>query len=365
MKVKYVDLGKIYQDYKEEIIKKFDEISRQGMFVFSNELESFEKQFASYCGTKYAIGVGNGTDALFLVLKALGIKQGDEVITTPNSFIATAGAIAATGATPVFVDVSEDYNINPELIESAITEKTKAIMPVHLTGRLADMDSINKIAKKHNLFVIEDAAQAIGASLNNKKAGSFGDAGCFSLHPLKNLYVHGDGGVITTNSTELYEKLLKLRNHGLKNRDECEFFGYNSRLGAINAAIASIKLSGLDTLNNKKRQIALKYIKSLKSYVKTPSERENEKQVYQVFVISTEKRNELQKFLIENEIETKIHYPIPIHLQEAASHLGYKEGDFPAAEKQSKQILSLPIHPHLKDEEVDFVILKIKEFFNK
>ena len=229
IKVKFVDLGAQYKNLRDEIIKKFDEISGVGDYILSSEVKKFEGNIASYCQTKHALGVGNCTDALFLSLKALEIGAGDEVITAPNSFIATAGAIAAAGAKPAFVDVQDDFNINTDIIEEKITNKAKAIMPVHLTGRPADMDAIMKIAEKHGLDIVEDAAQAIGAKHKGKNVGSFGKLGCFSLHPLKNLHVHGDGGFITTSDNMLYNKLLKLRNHGLKNRDECEFFGFNSR----------------------------------------------------------------------------------------------------------------------------------------
>ena len=364
IKVKFVDLGAQYKILKDEIIKKFDEISSKGAYILTDELKKFEKNFADYCKVKYAIGVGNGTDALFLSLRALGIRQGDEVITAPNSFIATAGAIVAAGAKPVFVDVKGDYNINPDLIKQAITTKTKAIIPVHLTGRPADMDTILIIARKHGLYVIEDAAQAIGARYKGKRVGSLGSTGCFSLHPLKNLHVHGDGGIITTNNKELYEKLLKLRNHGLKNRDECDFWGYNSRLDSIQAAIGNIKLEYLGDWNKRHREIAVMYRKNLSGVVTVPVDKEFEEPVYHNFIIQGDKRDELQKYLLERGIETKIHYPIPIHLQEAASSLGYKERDFLVCEAQAKRILSLPIYPELTDGQVNMVIKAIKSFYS-
>ncbi len=364
IKVKFVDLGAQYKILKDEIIKKFDEISSKGAYILTDELKKFEKNFADYCKVKYAIGVGNGTDALFLSLRALGIRQGDEVITAPNSFIATAGAIVAAGAKPVFVDVKDDYNINPDLIKQAITTKTKAIIPVHLTGRPADMDTILIIARKHGLYVIEDAAQAIGARYKGKRVGSLGSTGCFSLHPLKNLHVHGDGGIITTNNKELYEKLLKLRNHGLKNRDECDFWGYNSRLDSIQAAIGNIKLEYLDDWNKRHKEIAAMYRKNLSDVVTVPVDKEFEEPVYHNFMIQGDKRDELQKYLLERGIETKIHYPIPIHLQEAASSLGYKERDFLVCEAQAKRILSLPIYPELTDGQVNMVIKAIKSFYS-
>ncbi len=226
------------------------------------------------------------------------------------------------------------------------------------------MDKIMIIAKKHGLFVIEDAAQAVGAEYKNKKAGSFGDTGCFSLHPLKNLHVQGDGGIITTNDKELYEKILKLRNHGLKNRDECEMWGFNSRLDSIQASIGNIKLKHIDKWNNRHRDIANKYRENLKNLVMVPSDKDFENPVYHNFIIQFNKRDELQAYLLNNGIDTKIHYPIPIHLQEAAKNLGHKEGDFPIAEKQCKTILSLPIYPELTDDEIELIISTFKSYFN-
>jgi len=368
LKVKFVDLGAEYKPLRDEIIKKIDEISCQGAYILGPEVELFEKRFAEFCGVKYAISVANGTDALFMSLKTLGVKPGDEVITAPNSFIASAGSIVALGAKPVFVDVRDDYNINPELIEKAITKKTKAIMPVHLTGRPADMEPILAIAKKHKLFVVEDAAQAVGARYKGKRVGSFGNTGCFSLHPLKNLHVQGDGGIITTNDQALYETLIKMRNHGLRNRDECDFFAYNSRLDAIQAGIVNIKLSHLDKWNNEYRAIAAKYRKGLtgvKGVIKVPVDKEYEEPVYHNFIIQCERRDELQKYLLDNGIDTKIHYPIPIHLQKAAAYLGYKQGDFPVTETQAKRILSMPIYPALTDKQVQMVIDGIKSFYKK
>lgn len=362
--VKFVDLGSQYKSLRDKIIRKFDEISARGEYILADEVRKFENNISSYCQTKHAVSVANGTDALFLSLKGLDIGNGDEVITAPNSFIATAGAIVACGAKPVFVDVRDDYNIDSGLIEEAITSGTKAILPVHLTGRPADMNPIMEIAGKHNLYVIEDAAQAIGACYKGKKVGSFGDAGCFSLHPLKNLHVHGDGGIITTNDTVLHKKLLKLRNHGLKNRDECEFFAYNSRLDSIQAAIGDIKLKHLDAWNKSHRKIASMYSKNLSGVVEFPKDKEYEEPVHHNFVIQCNKRDKLQEFLLKKGIETKIHYPVPIHLQEASSNLGYKEGDFPVTEAQSKRILSLPVYPDLSNEQIELVISSIKSFYN-
>ena len=362
-RVKFVNLGKQYMKLRKEIIAKFDEISKQGNYILSEEVEEFEKNFAEYCGTCHAVGVGNGSDALYMSLLSLGIGHGDEVITAPNSFIATAWVIARTGARIVFVDVGEDMNIDPKLIESAISEHTKAIIPVHLTGRVADMNAIQTIADKHNLFIIEDAAQAAGAKYKGNRAGSFGICGGFSLHPLKNLHVHGDGGIITTNDNALFEMLMKYRNHGLKNRDECEFWGINSRLDAIQAGIANIKLRYLDGWNGRFRQIANIYTEALEDCVNVPKEQDYEEPTYHRYMIRYSDRDDLQRFLDRNGIETKVNYPIPLHLQPAAASLGYKKGDFPVTEKMAETILSLPIYPELEDDQVYYVIEKIRQFF--
>jgi dTDP-4-amino-4,6-dideoxygalactose transaminase len=308
--------------------------------------------------------VNSGTDALFLSLKAYGIGRGDEVITAPNSFLASASVIVASGAKPVFADIREDLNIDPELIEAGITKKTKAIIPVHLTGRPADMERILKIAEKHKLLVIEDAAQAIGAEYRGKKVGSFGNAGCFSLHPLKTLSACGDAGMITTNDKNLYEKVIRMRNIGLKNRDESDIWGYNSRLDTMQAAILLVKFKYLDAWNEKRRSNAAYYMEKLKDVCRAPVEREYEKPVYHTFVIQAEKRGELIKYLEQKGIGTRVHYPIPIHLQEAARVYGYKKGDFPVCEKQSEMILSLPVYQDLTEEDLFYVSDHVNRFYS-
>tara|TARA_B100000953_G_scaffold284660_1_gene264590 strand:+ start:751 stop:1851 length:1101 start_codon:yes stop_codon:yes gene_type:complete len=364
MRIPFVNPGLQYKGLRKEILKRFDEISLTGNYVLGKELEQFERNFADFCGTSFAIGVGNGSDALSFSLLALGIGDGDEVITVPNSFVACAWTIVNAGAKPVFVDVQKDFNINPSLIEKAITSKTKAIMPVHLTGRVADMEAIQKIATINNLSVIEDAAQAVGASYKDKKSGSFGDTGCFSMHPLKNLHVHGDGGVITTNNELLYEKIIKMRNHGLKNRNESEFWGWNSRLDEIQASIASLKLNYLEEWNDRFREIALYYINELTGLVDLPAIKEFEKPVFHRFIIQHDQRDNLRDYLTKNGIQTAINYPLPLHLHEASKNLGYKKGDFPIAEKQAKKILSLPIYPELKNSEIKYIVVCIKKFFD-
>ena len=259
MKIPYVDISAQYCSIKYEILKEVEDVLASGQVILGEVVNNFEESFAALCHTKYAVGVANGTDALMLSMKALGIGEGDEVLTVPNSFIATASSIVLVGAQPVFVDVGDDFNIDPDKIERAITSKTKAIIPVHLTGRPADLNPILNIANKYGLSVIEDAAQAARAEYEKQRVGSFGATGCFSFHPLKNFNAFGDGGAITTNDIKLYQKLLKLRNHGLRNRDECEFWGYNSRLDAIQAAILNVKLKYLEKWVNRRRKIAFIY----------------------------------------------------------------------------------------------------------
>jgi dTDP-4-amino-4,6-dideoxygalactose transaminase len=363
MHVRFVNLGAQFDSLREPILGALERISSQGAYVLSEEVERFEQGFAQYCGVEYALGVANGTDALVLPMKALGIGAGDEVITAPNSFIATAGAIAQAGATPVFVDVADDFNIDVSLIEKAITPRTRAVIPVHLTGMPADMEGIFDIVEGKGLHVIEDAAQAVGASFRGKRVGSFGTAAGFSLHPLKTLHVHGDGGVLTVKDEDLFRRLKQLRNHGLRNRDECDFWGFNSRLDAIQAAIANIKLEHLDGYTTRMREIASYYSRSLEGIVTLPVEPRGCEGVFHNYIIRTERRDELQAYLLEKRIETKVHYPIPLHLQRAAASLGYERGDFPVAEHQASRILSLPIYPELLDEQTEFLVHAIRAFF--
>jgi dTDP-4-amino-4,6-dideoxygalactose transaminase len=366
MKVPFVNLGLQHRIIKDELLNIVSGLLDSGQFILGEDLLKFESSFAHLCGTKYAIGVANGTDALFLSMKLMGIRQGDEVITAPNSYLASASSIYLAGATPVFADIREDFNIDPEQIKKAISPKTKAIIPVHLTGRPADMDAILAIAQEHHLAVIEDCAQAVCAEYKDKPVGSFGNLGCFSLHPLKNLSACGDGGVITTNNEELYKKLLKARNHGLRNRDECEFWSYNSRLDNLHAAMLNVKLNKLKEWTARRREIASYYHDRLSgSEMIVPTDKPFEKAVYHTFIIQTGRRDELKNFLSGKEIETKIHYPIPIHLQEAAKYLGYRKGDFPVTENQTGTILSLPVFPELTDNQVEYVADTLNKFFKK
>lgn len=364
MSVPYVDLVAQHAAIKEELLRETERVLSHGGFILGEEVAAFETEFAAVCGARYAVGVGNGTDAITLVLRALGIGPGDEVITAPNSFLASASGIALAGATPVFVDVGEDYNLDPALIEKAITARTKGILPVHLTGRPAAMQEIREIATRRNLKVIEDAAQAAGARYHGQAVGSWGDAACFSLHPLKNLSACGDGGVITTNDSHLYQYLIRGRNHGLKNRDECEFWSVNSRLDAVQAAWLRVKLKYLPAWTTRRREHAAAYRARLGEVVTIPAERPYEQCVYHTFVVQCRDRDRLQKHLEGRGIGTKIHYPIPIHLQGAARSLGYRAGDFPRTEEQCGRILSLPVYPELRDEQRNYVIENILDFYS-
>jgi dTDP-4-amino-4,6-dideoxygalactose transaminase len=361
MKVPYLDFPRQFQEDREATLALVERIFSRGQFILGEEVEAFEADFARVCGVRHAVGVANGTDALVLVLRALGVGPGDEVITAPNSFFATAGAIRQAGARPTFCDVGPDYNLDPGKLEAAITSRTKAVVPVHLTGRCCDMDPILGIARRRGLAVIEDAAQAAGALYRGRPAGSFGIAGTFSFHPLKNLNAAGDAGAITTSDDALAARLRRLRNHGMKNRDEVAEWGFNSRLDAFQAALLRRRLEGLGAIIETRRRNAERYRAALKG-VEVPGDAPHERQTYHLFMIQTARRNELQQALSDRGIETKIHYPIPIHLQEAARELGYRPGSFPIAELQAGRILSLPIHPYLSPDQIDFTSGVIGEF---
>jgi len=353
--VPFVNLQAQYQAIREEVLEAFDRVSKTGIYVLGPELEEFEYAISSYLGSRYSVGVGSGSDALFLSLLALEIGEGDEVITAPNSFVASASAINATGAKIVFADVQEDYNIDPQKVSAAITSKTKAIMPVHLTGKVADMESISTLALENNLHVVEDAAQAIGAKRRGKHAGTFGDIGCFSLHPLKNLHLHGDGGILVSDNESIIDRVRLLRNHGLEDRDHATLWGYNSRLDEVQAAIGRVKLKYLDTWNKRYRDIAQHYSVALGSMNVAPNHYEFEQPIYHRYVITHSHRDLLKAKLMKRRIHTAINYPIPLHMQRAASKLGYKKGDFPVAEKLSDNILCIPIYPELTDFQVEYV----------
>jgi hypothetical protein len=366
----FFDLKKQYSIIKKEINYAINKVVEKGEFIGGAEVENFEENFAGFCNVKYAISVNSGTDALFLSLKALNIGQGDEVITTPFTFIATAEAIANCGAKPVFVDIKSDtFNIDALKIEKAITKNTKAILPVHIFGQVANMAEIMKIAKKHNLFVVEDACQAVGAEYNGKKVGLIGSLGCFSFFPSKNLGAMGDGGMIITNSKKLNDKIRLLKNHGSSPKEKYKnlVLGFNSRLDAIQAVILNVKLKHLNKWNEKRMVIANYYSKNLKEIkeIKIPIVKDKKSHVFHQYTIKAEKRDELKKYLWGKGISTMIYYPLPLHFQPALKYLGHKKGDFPEAEKASKEILSLPIYPELSEKDQDFIIEKIKEFYKK
>ncbi len=364
MKVNFVDLKKLHKPIREEIDKAINEIVDNTAFVLGNPVSSFEENFASYCGTKFGVGVSSGTAALHVSLLSAGIGKGDEVITTPNTFFATVEAIMHTGAKPVFVDVQEDsFNMNPEKLEEKITDKTKAVIPVHLFGQTADIKPIQEITEKNSLTLIEDACQAHGAEYNGKKAGSLGDLACFSFYPAKNLGAFGEGGFISGSNEELIEKARILRAHGEKPKNTHAVVGYNYRLEALQAAVLNVKLKQLDNWNELRRKAAENYNEVLSGIegLILPKEMPYAKHVYHLYVARVKDRTKVQDFLKQNEIFTGQHYPVPVHLQPACSELGYKQGDFPVAEKLMNEIFSLPIHPYLTKEEIEFVGEKLKE----
>lgn len=362
MNIPFLDLTSQYKTINKEINQAIKRVLDRQFFVLGEELESFEKEFASYLDAKFVVGVNSGTDALALSLMALGVGKGDEVITQTNSFVASATAITQAGAVPVFVDCDrETYQIDCSDVEKKITKKTKAIMPVHLYGAPAPMDKILKIAKRNELFVVEDSAQGHGTRIGTKKTGTFGDLGAFSFYPGKNLGAYGDGGAISASNQEFYDELLKLRNHGQIKKYVHASFGVNSRLDEIQAAILRVKLRYLNGWNEKRNLIADKYRKGFGDF-KTIRIIEHGYSCYHLFVIESEKREKLQKFLLDKGIHTLIHYPIPIHLQKAYKHLGYKIGDFPVAEKLSDRVLSLPVYPELDDSKIDYIIAALNSF---
>ncbi len=364
MKISFVDLKRQYDSIKDELNVKINEVLNNTQFILGENVKSFEEEFAEYCDTKYAVGVASGTDALTLSLATLGIGEGDEVITVPNTFIATVDAISKNNARPVFVDIDpETYNIDVNKIEEKISERTKAIMPVHLYGQPADMDPILEIAEEHNIGVIEDACQAHGAEYKGKNVGSFGQIGCLSFYPGKNLGAYGDGGIVVTNDSDVAEKIKILRNYGQKVKYYHDFIGYNSRLDEIQAAILRVKLRYLNKWNELRRSHATEYTEFLEetSGIVLPSVQKNVNHVYHLYVIQCTNRDQTQEILSKKGISTGIHYPVPIHLQRAYSKLGYHHGDFPVTEEYAEKILSLPMFPELTIEEISYVCEQITE----
>ena len=392
MNIPLIDLRAQYNSISKELDKATIDVLSSATYIMGKNVTEFEKEFANYIGTKHAISVGNGTDALVIALKALGIGEGDEVITSTFTYFASAECISAVGATPVFVDVEKDtFNIDPDKIEEKITEKTKAIIPVHIFGQSADMDKINVIAKKHNLKVIEDACQAVGAKYKGKMIGTLSDVACFSFFPTKNLSCAGDGGMIVTSDDSIATIATALRTHGSgetgqkaynllnniteevatsKSGDDTVYnplkyynylIGYNSRLDAIQAAILRVKLPHLDKWNSRRKEIAKIYDEGLNgSNVSTPVVREENDAVYHQYVLQSDNREEMLTKLKEKGIATGVYYPVPLHLQKVYTDLGYKEGDMPVAEYLSHRTFAIPVYPELNEEQIQYIVDSIK-----
>ena len=392
MNIPLIDLKAQYKSISNELDKAAIDVLSSAAYIMGKNVKEFEKEFAEYIGVKHAISVGNGTDALIITLKAMGIKEGDEVITSAFTYFASAECISAVGATPVFVDVEKDtFNIDPAKIEEKITSKTKAIIPVHIFGQSADMDPINELAKKYNLKVIEDACQAVGAKYKGKMIGSLGDAACFSFFPTKNLSCAGDGGMIVTDNDDIATIATALRTHGsgetgqkafnlLNNiNEEIEtskegddtvynplkyynyLIGFNSRLDAIQAAILRVKLPHLDKWNEGRRRVAAIYNKEFKnSNVVAPPVREENEMIYHQYVVQSDNRDEMLEKLKEKGIATGVYYPVPLHLQKVYKNLGYKEGDMPVAEYLSHRTFAIPVYPELNDEQINYIVESIK-----
>lgn len=358
-----VDLKEELKIIRDPILTTLTEVIDSGQYILGGKGKKLERLVARYADASYGLGVANGTDALQLCLQALNIGPGDEVITTPFTFFATAEAIVQVGAKPIFVDIEEDtYNIDPTKIAAAVTQNTKAIIVVHLYGHVAKMEDILAISKKYNLRVIEDACQAIGTEFNEKRVGALGDIGCFSFFPSKSLGAFGDAGFVVTNKKELYEKVSLLRNHGSEEKYHHSFIGMNSRLDEIQAAILLVKLNYLDDFLNKRINIARRYTEKLKHLFKTPTVIENRRHTFHQYCIELNLRDELALELSNKGIGSAIYYPIPLHLQKAFQYLNYKVGDFPVAEKSSKRILALPIFPMLSVEQQEYIISTVIEF---
>lgn len=361
--IPFNDLTLQYESIKAEVQEAMDRVFGRGWFILGEELDAFEREFASYLGVPHAVGVGNGTEALHLALRALGIGPGDEVITAPNAGVPTVAAICAAGAKPVFVDVQpESYNLDPSLLQAAINKQTRAILPVHLYGQAADMDGVLELARRYNLRVIEDACQGHGATYKGRKVGTIGDAGCFSFYPTKNLGCYGDGGMVVTRDPEVGAKLRLLRNYGKVEGYRHSIRGFNSRLDELQAAILRVKLRHLDQWNQSRRERALLYDELLRdSGVVAPLEMPYGQHIYHLYVIRTRQRDQLQERLAAQGVGTMVHYPIATHLQEAYRDLGQAEGSCPVAETYASQILSLPMYAELSEDAVRQVCRAVKE----
>lgn len=362
--IPFLDLKRQVSSIREEIDSAVREVLNDGWFVLGRRTEEFEKSFAEYCGVSYGIGVGSGTEAIHLALVASGVGAGDEVITVPNTAVPTVSAISFANATPVFVDIDRStYTMDPEGLEKAITRRTKVILPVHLYGQSADMRPILEIADRYGLTVIEDACQAHGATYGGRKVGSFGRLGCFSFYPSKNLGGCGDGGMVITEDEEMAHRLRLLRNYGQERRYYHRTKGFNSRLDEIQAAVLTVKLKYLDGWNEQRRYLASIYDSLLSEDVIKPKQADDRQHVYHLYVIRTTARDRLQRYLYEKGIETLIHYPVPVHCQDAYTELKVPLGSFPVAEQCAREILSLPLYPELSEDEVGFVARNINNYF--
>ena len=363
--VPFLDLAIQYESIRKEIEKEVQEVFRSGRYASGPYVERFEREFASYCQCGFAVAVSSGTEALWMTLLCLGVGEGDEVITVPNTFVATAEAIKMSAAKPVFVDIDEHtYTMDPDLLTNAITPRTKALIPVHLYGHMAHMDPIMEVAKAHNLFVIEDACQAHGAEYRGQRAGSIGHAGCYSFYPGKNLGGFGEGGAVVTSDINLVERMKMFRDHGQREKHKHTIFGWNARMDEVQAAVLGVKLKHLPAWNEARRNIAARYTELLKGVdgLILPREADYARHVYHIYAVRLKRRDALMPGLKEKRIRCEIHYPIPIHLQEAFGFLGYAEGSFPVAEKCAHEIVSLPIFPELRSEQINSVAREIKQF---
>ena len=366
MKIPFLDLTRQYAAIKREIDKSIAQVVKSGIYIGGDEVSKLEQEIALYSGARYGISISSGTDALLASLMVTGVERGDEVITSPFTFISTAEVILFLGAKPVFVDIDKTtYNINPGLIESKISERTKCIMPVHLFGLMADMERIIPIAEKYNLSIIEDAAQAIGSSINNRRAGSLGDVGCFSFFPSKNLGAFGDGGMVVTNDESIAQRIALIKNHGSEKRYHHSALGFNGRLDAIQAAVLRVKLRHLEHWAQKRRENAFYYNEKLRDIVKVPALKDGYYHVFNQYSILIERRDELVNYLSSRGVPTAIYYPIPLHLQKVFKPLGYKEGDFPVAEEVSRKILSLPVFPELTEDEREYIAHAVISFYTE
>ncbi|MCM3663616.1 DegT/DnrJ/EryC1/StrS family aminotransferase [Mesobacillus subterraneus] len=370
MKVPMLDLSEQYQELRSEVLEVLDQVMGSSRFILGDNVKKLEEDVAKYSNVAHGIGCGNGSDAIHIALQAMGVGPGDEVITTAFTFFATGGAIARAGAKPVYVDIDPvTFNIDPKKIEAAITEKTKAIIPVHLYGQMADMERIAEIAKKHNLGVVEDAAQAIGAKHNGKSVGELGTAATYSFFPTKNLGAYGDGGMVVTDDADIAEKSRVIRVHGSKPKYYHHVLGYNSRLDELQAAVLNVKFPHLDRWSDLRREKASTYTSLLKEklgdLVVTPVEKEGNYHVFHQYTLRVENRDELQNYLKEQGVATMVYYPLPLHIQPVFADLGYKEGDLPETEKAAREAISLPMFPELKTEQQEYVVAKIAEFYGK